>query len=85
MVLYGTVRCGAVRYCAVGYGTVRCDSVSCGAMRGFSVRGVGFSSFGRLCLLISNNLRDHAFVFLVVELIFILFHKRFMLTSFVVI
>ena len=62
--------CYAVRYCAVGYGTVWC-----GAVRGFAVRGVGFSNFRRLCLLISDNFSDHALVFLVFELLFILFRK----------
>ena len=51
------------------YGTVLCGRY--GAVRGFAVRGVRFSSFGRLCLLISDNLSDHA----VVELIFNLFRK----------
>ena len=40
------VRFGSIRYCVVGYG----------AVRGFAVRGVRFSSFGRLCLLISGYL-----------------------------
>ena len=73
----GAILCGRVPYCAVGY-----RAVSCGAVWRFAV---GFSSFGRLCLLISDNLRDHTFVFLVIELIFILLRKRFMLTIFVVI
>ena len=47
----------------------------CVAVRGFAVRGVRFSSFGWLCLLISDNLSDYAFVLLVVERIFILFRK----------
>ena len=58
---------------------VRCDAVWCGA--GFCgpwcwVWQVKYSSFGWLCLLISENLSDHAYVFLVVELIFIYFCKR---------
>ena len=74
----GAVRCGTVRYYAVGYGTVRCGAVRCGAMfRGplCWVWRVKYSSFGRLFLLKSENLSDHAYVFLVVELIFILFRK----------
>ena len=55
-------------------GTVLCGRVRCGAVRGFAVRGVRFSSFVRLCLLISDNLSDHAFVLLVVEWI-ILFRR----------
>ena len=42
---------------------------------GLSVRDVRFSSFVRLCLLISDNLSDHTFVLLVAELIFILFRR----------
>ena len=78
------VRCEAMRYCAVGYGTVRCGVVRfCGPW--CWVKLVKYSSFGWLFLLISDNLSDHVYVFLVVELIFFLFRQGFMSTSFVVI
>ena len=72
---YGTVEYCTVRCDVVRRGTVLCGRIRCGAVRGFAVRCVRFSSFGRLCFLISDNLSDHAFVLLVVELIYILFRK----------
>ena len=71
-VRYGARRCGAVLCGRVRYGTVRCGAVRCEVVWGFAVRDVGF---GWLFLLIRENLSDHVYVFLVVELIFILFRK----------
>ena len=72
---YGAMRSGAVRlrYCELGYDTVRWGAGFCGPL--CWVWRVKYSSFGWLILLISENLSDHAYVFLVVELIFILFRK----------
>ena len=73
MVRYGRVRGGAVRYCAVGYGAMWCGVGFCDPW--CWVWRIKYSSFGWLFLLISENLSDHAYVFLVVEQIFILFGK----------
>ena len=69
------VRYGRVWYYPVGYGTVRYGAGFYGPW--CWVWRVKYSSFGWLFLLISEDLSDHAYVFLVVELIFILFRKRF--------
>ena len=67
----GTVLCGRV-----GYGAVWCGVVRCGFCGPWCwVWRVKYSSFGWLFLLISENLRDLDYIFLVIELIFILFRK----------
>ena len=77
-VWYGTVRCEMVRCGTFLCGRVRCGAVWCGAEfcgPWFWVLLVKYSSFGWLCLLITDNLTDHDCVFLFVELIFILFRQ----------
>ena len=75
------MRGDAVLCCAVEYCTVRCGVVRfCGPW--CWVKLLKYSSFGWLFLLISDNLSDHVYVFLFVELIFFFFSPRFYANKF---